>query len=373
MWSDTALALLAATFITLVSARGWHAPGLLRPDALPLLVGAPLALSARRTWPLPTYAATLALTVAYLLTGNPPGPIVLAPLVAQLTVTTTLPPRIWVPTAAVGAASLAIGHGIGEGWSVGVGIFAGVWLVVTGGFGLGLQARRRFLAEVRERARWAAESRQEQARRRVAEERLRIAREVHDVVGHSLAVVSLQAGVAEHLLQARPEEARQAISAIRQVSRKALSELRLELAVLRGGSGEAAVRAPSPGLRDLAELAAAMRRAGLDIRLEHDAVATEDVPDIVSAAAYRIVQEALTNVARHGGARVSAAVRVAAGEGALEVEVVDTGPGAAQDAPEGNGLVGMRERAEALGGTLAADNRPGGGFRVAATLPWRHP
>ncbi len=349
---------------------GWHASGALRPWALPLLVAAPLALAARRAWPLAAYAAALAFTAAYLVTGNPPGPIMLAPFAALLTLIAMRPARFWAPAAAAGALLLTAAHGLGHGWLAGA-VFAGMWLGLAGVFGAGLQARRRFLAEVRERAHWAAESRQEQARRRAAEERLRIAREVHDVVGHSLAVVSLQAGVAEHLLQTRPEEARQAIAAIRQVSRRALGELRLELAMLRGEAGQA--RAPAPGLRDLVDLVDSMRGAGIEVRLEFDAGEVGEVPEIVATAAFRIVQEALTNVARHAGVAAAATVRLATREGRLEVEVCDDGSGRPQGAQDGNGLLGMRERAEALGGTLTAGNRAGGGFGVAASLPVARP
>lgn len=309
--------------------------------------------------------------MAYLIGGNPPGPIFAAPFAGLLTVVATRSPRVWVPAGAAGAALLALAHGMGQGWSPGVAVFAAVWLGLVGAIGTGLQARRRFLAEVRARARLAEESQQEQARRRIAEERLRIAREMHDVMGHSLAVVTLQAGVAEHLLETRPEEARQAIAAIRQVSRKALGELRYELAMLRGESRDGPSRAPTPGLRDLGGLVASVREAGLDVRL--DAEVPEGVPAIVSAAAYRIVQEALTNVARHAGPRAAATVRVAAAEDGLVVEVADDGRGMPPGTPEGTGLKGMRERAEALGGTLGTGNAPQRGFSVHASLPWRRP
>ena len=371
-WLDTGLALLLAAFILLGTAiGGWHAAGSLRPGALPLLAAAPLALAARRRWPLPTYAAALACTMAYLIGGNPPGPIFAAPFAGLLAVVATRSPRVWVPAGAAGAALLALAHGMGQGWSPAVAVFAAVWLGLAGAIGTGLQARRRFAAEVRARARLAEESQQEQARRRIAEERLRIAREMHDVVGHSLAVVTLQAGVAEHLLETRPQEARQAIAAIRQVSRKALGELRYELAMLRGEGRDGPSRAPTPSLRDLGELVASVREAGLDVRL--DAEVPEGVPEIVSAAAYRIVQEALTNVARHAGPRAAATVRVAAAEDGLVVEVADDGRGMPPGTPEGNGITGMRERAEALGGTLGTGNAPQGGFSVQASLPWRRP
>jgi signal transduction histidine kinase len=202
----------------------------------------------------------------------------------------------------------------------------------------------------------------------MAEERLQIAREMHDVLGHSLAVISLQAGVAEHLLESRPEEVRRAVVAIRQVSRHALSELRSELAVLRGAAGTGP-RVPAPGLDALPGLGAAMRSAGLTVELSVD-VDTAAVPEIVAGAAYRIIQESLTNVARHAGTGARAAVRVSRTGERLEVEVVDDGSGAPGGAGAGSGIAGMAERAAALGGECTALNRPEGGFRVRALLPW---
>jgi signal transduction histidine kinase len=370
---DTALALLFAAFVVAVSeVRAGHGAGPFDAWALRLLAGAALTLSVRRLLPLVAYAGTLAFTATYLLAGYAPGPVFLVPFASLLTVVAVCPTRLWAAAAVVGAAVLALAHGVGSGWSLGTGIFALAWLVLAGGFGAGLQVRRRFLAEVQAQAHWAERSREEQARRRMAEERLRIAREMHDVVGHSLAVISLQAGVAEHLLDSRPEDVRRAIAAIRQVSRSALADLRMELALLRGEGREAAARVPTPGLSALPELVASVRQAGLDVRLDMQ-VPEGSVPEIVSAAAYRIVQESLTNVARHAGAGVRAKVRLRAVDGTLDVEVADDGPGAATATPEGSGLTGMRERAAALGGTFQAGNAPGGGFCVRASLPWKLP
>jgi signal transduction histidine kinase len=200
----------------------------------------------------------------------------------------------------------------------------------------------------------------------MAEERLSIAREMHDVVGHSLAVISLQAGVAEHLLGSRPDEVRKAVAAIRKVSRDALTELRGELALLRG-EGTPAERRPAPDLQALRDLVASMRDAGLDVRLDLN-LNQRTIPEVVAAAAYRIAQESLTNVVRHAGAGAHAEVRIRhAGEG-LEVEVTDDGRGA-QSVPSGTGIEGMRERVTALGGGFTAGNQPRGGFRVWASIP----
>ncbi len=201
----------------------------------------------------------------------------------------------------------------------------------------------------------------------MAEERLQIAREMHDVVGHSLAVISLQAGVAEHLLESRPEQVRAAIIAIRQVSKQALTELRDELAMLRGSGDGSVERAPTPGLDALPALIARMREAGMPVQLDVDGNAS-GVPDFVGSAAYRIVQESLTNVVRHAAnAETSVSARVGADR--VEVEVVDRGPGLRNGASLGDGIAGMRDRAAALGGTFSAGNRSDGGFRVWAALP----
>jgi signal transduction histidine kinase len=234
--------------------------------------------------------------------------------------------------------------------------------------GIALDARRRFLRESRARAEWTQRSREEEARRRMVEERLLIAREMHDVIGHSLAVISLQAGVAEHLLASRPDEARKAVTAIRSVSKQALTELRSELAALRGEGLAGADRRPTPGLAAVPTLVGQMRDAGLQIDLDLP-LRGDEVPEIVSAAAYRIVQESLTNVARHAGTGTRASVRVLLEPDRLELEIIDDGIGVSEPSREGGGLQGMRERAAALAGTFSAGRRPEGGFRVWASLP----
>ena len=334
-----------------------------------LLVGAAMALGLRRRWPLLAYAGSLACTGAYLLVGDPPGPILLAPflgLVVVLGATRSLP--IWIVSTLGGAGVLSAVHGAVYGWSWPVALFAGVWVCVAALAGIALDARRRFLRESRARAEWRQRSREEEARRRMVEERLRIAREMHDVIGHSLAVISLQAGVAEHLLASRPEEARKAVSAIRGVSKQALSELRSELAALRGDGLAGADRRPTPGLSAVPALAAQMRDAGLQIDLDLPQRGYE-VPEIVSTAAYRIVQESLTNVARHAGTGTRASVRAVLEHDRLELEIVDDGVGVSEPPREGGGLQGMRERAAALAGDFSAGKRPEGGFRVWASLP----
>ena len=207
---------------------------------------------------------------------------------------------------------------------------------------------------------------EEQALRRVGDERLRIAREVHDVVAHAMVAINVQAGVAAHLLDRDPEQARTALRAIKAASGEALSDLRATLGVLREAEGAAPVR-PTGALDDLDELAAGLRAAGAHVAFEVEPL--DGVPAAVHAAGYRIVQEALTNALRH--ARPSQVrVRVTREDDAVRVEVVDDGAGAAADGGgAGHGVRGMRERVAALDGTLEAGPVPGGGWRVLAHLP----
>lgn len=193
---DIGLALLLTAFLFLVTSLQLHGQEG-RPLDVPawlLLAGAGLALALRRWLPLPAYALSLGFTAAYLASGHPPGPVVIAPFAALLTVIASSQLRVWLPAAAAGGAGLALVHGLIGGWSTATLLFAGIWTLVAVLFGAGLEAHRRYQAEMLAGARWAERSQAEEARRRLAEERLRIAREVHDVVGHSLAVISLQAG-----------------------------------------------------------------------------------------------------------------------------------------------------------------------------------
>jgi signal transduction histidine kinase len=209
---------------------------------------------------------------------------------------------------------------------------------------------------------------EEESQRRLGEERLRIAREVHDVVAHAMVAINVQAGVAAHRLDRDPEQARSALRAIKQTSGEALSDLRATLGVLRGEEREAPVR-PAAGLGDLEELAAGLRAAG--VRVELDVGELGELPASVHAAGYRIVQEALTNALRHAGAS-HVRVRAAREAGAVRIEVADDGAGAAANGAgegTGSGLRGMRERAAALGGSLDAGPGDGGGWRVRAELP----
>ena len=201
---------------------------------------------------------------------------------------------------------------------------------------------------------------EERSRRIAEEERLRIAREVHDVVAHSLAMINVQAGVGAHVADRRPEEAKQALLAIKEASRAALVDLRATLGVLRSGED----RAPAPSLVRIEELLGSARGAGLSVEVSGD---PGELPAPVDSTAYRIVQEALTNTVRHAVDAQNVTVRFARDDGSLTVEVRDDGRPV--QAEPGNGVRGMRERALALGGSLLAQPGDDGGFLVRAELP----
>ena len=225
--------------------------------------------------------------------------------------------------------------------------------------------RRAYLAEVEERARRAESERDREASRRVTEERLRIARDLHDVVGHHLALINVQAGVAAHVLDDQPAQVRQSLTHIRQASRAALDELRDTIGLLRGPDEPAAPTEPTVGISALAQLVASFQRSGLRIHQEIRGV-VRPLPPATDLTAYRVIQESLTNVCKHSG-EPAARLRLTYTDDALQIVVENDGD-ARSSGGTGHGIVGMRERVAALGGRLEAGPRRGG-FRVAATLP----
>ena len=206
-----------------------------------------------------------------------------------------------------------------------------------------------------------------EARRAVAEERTRIARELHDVVAHRVSLMTVQAGAAKTVAADDPEGALQAMEAVEQAGRQALDELRHLLGVLRPDA-EVEVLGPQPGLAEVPRLVDQFGEAGLEVSLTIDGVQT-DLPARVDLFAYRIVQEALTNVLKHAGSHARTEVRVGTDNHGVEIEVLDNGHGATILPRSGHGIVGMRERALLLGGSLDTGPRPGGGFQVVAYLP----
>jgi len=237
----------------------------------------------------------------------------------------------------------------------------GAWLL-----GAYLRTRRLYVAELRERAARAERSREERARAAVADERARIARELHDAVAHGVTVMVVQAEAAEEVLSADPERARAPLRTIQSTGREALIELRRLLGILREEDA-IAERAPRPGLANLDALVATMRQAGLvvDVNVEGEPVR---LPVGLDLSAYRIVQEALTNALKHAGP-AHATVAVSYGDGMLGLEVSDDGAGPSQPNGSGHGLASMRERVALYGGELESGPRPGRGYRVRARLP----
>lgn len=351
----------------------------LDPLGIALLLGGPALLLLRRRHPVFTLAATGVVTGLYFLRAYTYGPAPFAVAVAML-------------------AAVMAGHRL-PAWA-GTGVALAVFFSLTAVIGVPFDQRgtagRPFPVEepslpgtgfvigwslvvlitaelIRMRGQRAAESartRAEEERRQASEERLRMARELHDVLAHNISMINVQAGVALHLMDDDPEQARTALAAIKEASKEALTEMRGVIGALRA-QGESAPRSPTAGLDRLEDLLARARSAGLRV----DAEITGDRRPLhagTDLAAFRIVQESLTNITRHAGpGPVTARVRIAYGEHEIEVRVEDDGRGVSllDDHPGGSGIRGMRERAAALGGAFDAGPRTGGGFAVRAALP----
>ena len=354
--------------------------------ALLLVVVACLVLAWRRRYPVTVLAVSTAAAVTYSLLGYVNGSVILAPVLAVYAVTTQVSLRRAMALAAVTLVVLMTATGVNNpfGQISGGGFFLLPGLVAAGLLGgIAVANRRAYVASIHQRD-------QEDARRRVDEERLRIARELHDVVAHTMATINVQAGAATHVLPTRPEAAADALLAIKAASKEGLKELRAILNVLRRAD-DADPTEPAPGTAQLETLVAGACRAGLETTLSVSGTPSA-LPAAVDLAAYRIIQESLTNTIRHAGP-ATAAVSVCYGHDELRIDVADTGCGqpagtapngsgtgagagsgagaggsAGQDGT-GHGLAGMRERAAAVGGSVETGPAPGGGFRVAARLP----
>ncbi|WP_432136181.1 sensor histidine kinase [Streptomyces sp. bgisy154] len=366
-WRSTAV---ITVFVLVGSAFAAHAQageraGLDAFARVLLFVSAALLLWRRRR-PVAVLFGTAAATALYLGAGYPYGPVLLTVAVAFF-------------SAVVAGHRAAAWSAVGMLWAVHVLVAQWLyrWLPPSGDTAapLGQEflvatwvvviAALSELARTR-REQWAREraERAQAARRRADEERLRIARELHDVLAHSLSVINVQAGVGLALLDSDPEQARTALTTIRSASKEALGDVRQVLGTLRTPGD--APRAPAPGLDRLPELVEQAARAGLTVEVEG---AAPRLPAGADLAAFRIVQEALTNVVRHSGSR-RARVSVDRAGRQVRLKIDDDGPATGADAGgSGHGLAGMRERAAALGGTIEAGPRPDGGFRVLAVLP----
>ncbi|MFD3590742.1 sensor histidine kinase [Streptomyces sp. NPDC058683] len=348
--------------------------GMRTPDPLSLVLMtlAAIALVFRRHAPKTVLAVTGAASVVECVTGDPRAPVAMAAVVALFTVAATTDRRTTLraglltmtvlTTAAMAAGPLP--------WYAQENLAIFAWTGIGATAGDAVRSRRAVVQAIRERAERAERTREEEARRRVAEERLRIARDLHDVVAHHIALVNVQAGVAAHVMDKRPDQAKEALAHVREASRSALNELRATVGLLRQSGDPEAPTEPAPGLHRLEELADTFRNAGLQVEVARADQGTT-LPAAVDLAAYRIIQEALTNVQKHAGAEAKAEVSVVRVGPRIEVTVLDNGSGEDTGPEEGggHGLLGMRERVTALRGTLTTGPRYGGGFRVHAILP----
>ncbi|WP_454858323.1 sensor histidine kinase [Promicromonospora soli] len=330
--------------------------------ALLMVLASSAALYVRRRYPVPVGVVALIAVSAYGVLLQQPGLIMLVFVVALYTVVDEGHLAIAIGLGVASVVAFALADGYDRETSNGATFLHAGWLVAVI---VGVTRNRRaYLAEAAARAQAAEQRVEEEARRRATEERLRIAREVHDVLGHHLSLINVQASAALH--RPDPERSEQALTAIKQASKETLRELRTTLGVLRQ-DGEAPTT-PVPGLDRLGDLVAGAEASGLEVRTE--LAEARRLPAEVDLAAYRIVQEALTNVARHAAAS-AVVVRVRPDDGDVLVEIEDDGTAA--PAEPGNGIRGMAERARALGGSLTTGLRPDGGFRVSARLPVGEP
>ena len=346
-------------------------PVALDPARLAATVGLVLALSFRRTAPRAAHLGAVVAMAVFLLAGGAYGPVLLGPALTVHTLMTRLPPRQLLPLLATIPVALSARF-----WNAPwLGLTdPNLYLAVVLGTAAVLLPGLVALVVVGRREATRQDALAEQ-RRHAYEERLQIAREVHDVVGHSLAVINMQAGVALHVLDKRPDQLRPALEAIRGTSKTALAELGSTLATFRGesqGADPAGLdgRPTGTGLAGLDGLVGALRAAGRTVRLSRPPAEELRLPVAVEHAALRIAQEGLTNVVRHGTADAAVDVTLVRNGPTLVVEVLDDGLRPPAALVEGSGIAGMRERARAVGGTLVVGPRPGGrGFGVRAELP----
>lgn len=410
VWGPVALAAVIQVGITTVAGRHQPDAGPLDAFGVVLLLAGPAALLIRRPRPVLTLGVAFTASMTYWLIDYPRGPAFIALGIAFINA------RLRGHRTAAWA-SLAAGYVI-TAWIAPAVVDDGPWpswgaVAALAAWLLALAAVTELAYNWLERSAERAQIQAEEARRRASEERLRIARELHDVLAHNISLINVRAGVALHLVDEQPEridvdQVRPALAAIKDASKDALGELRSVLDVLRHGEDGAAPLAPTAGLADLDALVERARGTGLDVRVERvgvtgAALAATDVVDGLPAgvdlAAFRVAQEALTNVVRHADA-TRATVRLRRSDDSLEVQVDDDGVGAAAAAGvaaskrstatavgaastrsrgpgtggtngAGSGLAGMRERALALGGEVDAGPRPGRGFRVRARFPLR--
>ncbi|MGI8332007.1 sensor histidine kinase [Actinomadura scrupuli] len=343
------------------------------PTTTNALLGAVIcgALVFRRWWPRTVLVAATAGMVAYIMLGGLRSPLMLATMLAVYTVALGSSRRVTVRVAVLVALVLSVAGILfgAKSWSSPEIVGLAAQSALAAAVGDAVRSRTAYVRAIKERAVRAEQTREDEARRRVMEERLRIARDLHDVLAHHIALINVQAGVAAHVLETDPGQARQALGHIRGAGRAALDELRTTVGLLRQpNAAEDLATEPAPGLERLPQLIASFEASGLPVEQHVDGEPRE-LPATVDLTAYRVVQEALTNVRKHSGG-ASAVLRLGYRPGGLSVEVSDDGVGGDIAAEgTGHGLLGMRERALAVGGTFAAGPGPAGGFRIRTLLP----
>lgn len=342
-----------------------------------LPTAAALSLAWRRHYPVQVLAVSLACVVAFSMFGYENGTAILDVLIALYTVASMGSLRRAVVAGVVTLIALLVASGPPFNP---FGPFGGDFILVPGlvtvatVLGVAVGNRRSYLRAVEERAAQAERTREDEAARRVDAERLRIARELHDAVAHTLSMINVQAGAAAHVAGEHPERAVEALNAIRVASKEGLREMRSILNVLRQADEADQPTQPAPGLAMLDTLVGTANSAGLPTTVQVEGTPRR-LPSTVDLAAYRIIQESLTNAVRHAGP-ASAIVALAWSDGWLRVNVIDTGRGVSANGDAdggGHGLVGMRERAAAVGGSVEAGPLPEGGFAVHARLPTQTP
>ncbi len=372
---DVALAVLL-TLVSLAGSAGESHPdqpfdklpaGQINPApaaAYMLVAASGLVLIWRRRRPVLVLAVSLGAALLYTCLGYFDGAVIINPMFALYAVAVSLPTGEAIGLSVIAMLSLMGANAAFDP----LGVTGGGFILIPGEvaaalfLGLWVASRRAFTLREGE----------EQARRAVDAERLRIARELHDVVAHTMATINVQAGVAAHVIDDRPRQAAEALESIKQASKEGLRELRGILNVLRQAD-EHDSRAPAPRLAQLDTLVENAARAGLPTSVTVGGEARMLAPTI-DLTAYRVVQESLTNALRYAGP-TTAHVKLSYHDDWLDVEVVDGGPGKADGVPQGagQGIAGMRERAQAVGGTLTSGPRPEGGFGVHARLPLSAP
>lgn len=349
--------------------HGDHGHGGAVLDALTigLLAVAAAALTLRRSYPVPVWAVSVLAGVAIVLHGGQPPVAVVLSLVTLYTIATRAPQittvLITLGTAVVYAVTVTAVDGIFGDRTVALLAF----LCAAAAVGLAVRSQRAAVEAAEARARQAESTREEEAVRRVTDERLRIARELHAVVAHHISVINVQAGVARHLLESQPDTAREAMGLVRKSSRTVLAEMSTVLGLLRTGEDENPTE-PAPGLDRVGALVDSMRRSGLKVTARTDGQPYR-LPQIADLTAYRVVQESLTNALKHGDG--TAELQLAYQPSAVVIEVCN--PPRADDGPAssggGHGLVGMRERVASVDGRFSAGPDPGGAFRVRVEIP----